>query len=141
MLDDTSQFGQPDDAIPRQEADVADAGQEQHVVLAQSPERDGPSQHQVAAAVVVGERGEPERLGLEQFRIGTGIRAGVARRCSRSRSTPSAVRNTAAACATASRSIGLSVTISWSPGRMVATQRVSGTAPQGPPRFAARPTL
>lgn len=72
VLHQAGQFGQPEDALPGQVADVRDAGEEQHVMLAESPERDGASQHQLVIALVVPEGGEPERLRGKQLCVGVG---------------------------------------------------------------------
>jgi hypothetical protein len=70
--DQAGQLGQPEDALAGQVADVRDAGEQQHVMLAQGPERDGTGQHQLVVALVVGEGGEPERPGGKQLRVGAG---------------------------------------------------------------------
>jgi hypothetical protein len=44
----------------------------QQVVLADGTERDSTRQHKLVVAVVVGERGQPERPGVEQLCVGAG---------------------------------------------------------------------
>ena len=72
VLDQAGQFGQPEDALPGQVADVRDAREEQHVMLAEGPEGDGAGQDQLVITFVVGEGGEPERLRGQQFCVGAG---------------------------------------------------------------------
>ncbi len=51
---------------------MRNAGEEQHVMLAEGPERDGASQHQLVVALVVREGGEPERPRGKQLCVGAG---------------------------------------------------------------------
>jgi hypothetical protein len=77
VRDQAGHFGQPEDAFPGQVADVRCAGEGQHVVLAEGPERDVAGQHQLVITVVVGEGGELERPRGKQFHE----RAGHPGRC------------------------------------------------------------
>ena len=70
MLHEAGQLGQAEDALAGQVADVRDAREGQQMVLADRPERDGPGQDEFVVALVVGERGQLQRLGIEQFRVG-----------------------------------------------------------------------
>jgi hypothetical protein len=60
QLDHPRQLGQPEDPIARQVADVRDALERQHVVLAQRLDRDVAGQHEFVVALVVRERGQVE---------------------------------------------------------------------------------
>jgi hypothetical protein len=50
-------------------ANVRDAAERQHVVLAQRPEGDVPGQHELVVPLVIGERGEVERVRAERLRV------------------------------------------------------------------------
>ena len=69
-VDGAGQLGQPDDALAREVADVGDADERQHVVLAQGPHRDVAHEHQLVVLLAVGEGGHLERPRAEQLGVG-----------------------------------------------------------------------
>src|ERR687897_637787 len=69
QLDHARELGQPDDALPRQVADVGDADERQEVVLAQRVEGDPGRDDELVVAAVVRERGRHERRGRQQLRV------------------------------------------------------------------------
>ena len=68
QLDHPGQLGQAQDPLARQVADVCDADERQHVVLADRVHRDVSGEHQLVVALVVGERREVERARAEHLR-------------------------------------------------------------------------
>ena len=90
-LDDASKLGQAEDAPAGEIADVRDAHERQHVVLAHRLHRNGPRKHQLVVGLVVGERREVERSWARASRRRRGPSGAVS--CavdSVSRPTPSA---------------------------------------------------
>src|SRR5665213_1141893 len=67
QLDDAGEFGESQYAITGHVADMRNPVEWQEMVLAQRPERDIPDQNQLVIALLVGECGEVETLGGEQF--------------------------------------------------------------------------
>ena len=67
---DAGQLGQAEDPVGGQVADVRDARERQHVVLAQRPERDVVDQHQLVVPLGVVEGGEVELGDGEHLRQG-----------------------------------------------------------------------
>jgi hypothetical protein len=51
---------------------MGEAGERQQVVLADDAERDRAGQHQLVVPLIVGEGGQPQRPGVEQFRVRAG---------------------------------------------------------------------
>ena len=103
QLDHPGELGQAEDPLARQVADVRDAEEREHVVLADRVHRDAARQHQLVVALVVGERGEVEGARAEHLGVGRAIRRGVSAVDAGVEATPSAVRNAAAACSAAAR--------------------------------------
>ena len=79
VLHNVSQLGEPDDALRRQVGDVGDAVKRQQVVHAQRLERDITHDDELVVALVVGERGQVERLAGRVVGAGQIDAAGVAR--------------------------------------------------------------
>ncbi len=65
VLDQPGQLGQPENTLARQVTDLGNAGERQQMVLAHRTERDFAGDHQLVVALDVGERGQPQRLGVE----------------------------------------------------------------------------
>ncbi|GAA2794453.1 hypothetical protein GCM10010441_19650 [Kitasatospora paracochleata] len=69
VLDDPGELGQAEDPPSRQVADVGGADERQQVVLAHRAHRDGPGEHQFVVSLLVGEGGQVERPGAEEFGV------------------------------------------------------------------------
>jgi hypothetical protein len=71
VLDHSGQFGQSENTVARQVADMRDADERQQVVLADRAERDAAREDELVVALVVGERRQVERARAEQLGVGT----------------------------------------------------------------------